>query len=587
MYFQPARILFKMNINRLITVSILAIVSFVLFIYPAPEGIFYDILGVIVFVLIIAILFQFSTSEPDSTELEENENHEESTSVNQNLIIHEDLQDQYEQLLNIVFNMISAINENYKAAFYMFDGTGQNLNIQFSRSEIFKNTLKINNNILQTILNQNEAVLLQQSDVREDWNELFVEKTWRGSECVFGSRVLYKNSPVGCLIIQTDHFSNIHERDRVMLTSLGHFVSMGMVKLDNIEKLSLDNYFHYQIANLLNSLDIQSEVRGLYEKVRDLCRTFFSYDKLTIAELQNDGENFKVVMEDGFKGDVDQEKLYSITGNIFGKIFQTKNIIESTNLIEDFYEKGRFEDGDLENYEFKSMLSVPVLINKSVKYSITLEKQQSQVFSISDKTLLELLALTFGSIISWQQQYWSMRDNAMHDGLTSLLNHKAFLDRFDEEISRANRYNHNIVFAILDLDKFKRINDTYGHLYGDYVIREVARIIKENVRNIDVVGRYGGEEYSILMINTTVEKIIAVAQRIIEMIAVFPFNFDNINVRMTISCGLAEYPNDGMNMNDLITKADEAMYDAKKQGGNLVVVYEKIMDHTAGIESNS
>ncbi len=118
-------------------------------------------------------------------------------------------------------------------------------------------------------------------------------------------------------------------------------------------------------------------------------------------------------------------------------------------------------------------------------------------------------------------------------------------------------------------------------------IREVARIIKENVRNIDVVGRYGGEEYSILMINTTIEKIITVAQRITEMIAVFPFNFDNIDVRMTISCGLAEYPNDRMNMNDLITKADEAMYDAKKQGGNLVVVYEKIMDHTAGIKSNS
>ncbi len=264
-----------MNINRVITASILAIVSFVLFIYPAPEGIFYDILGVIVFVLIIAILFQFSTLEPDSPEHEENENHEESTSANRNLIIHEDLQDQYEQLLNIVFNMISAINENYKAAFYMFDGTGKNLNIQFSRNEIFKKTLKINNNILQTILNQNEAVLLQQSDVREDWNELFVEKTWRGSECVFGSRVLYKNSPVGCLIIQTDHFSNIHERDRVMLTSLGHFVSMGMVKLDNIEKLSLDNYFHYQIANLLNSLDIQSEVRGLYEKARDLAEHFF------------------------------------------------------------------------------------------------------------------------------------------------------------------------------------------------------------------------------------------------------------------------------------------------------------------------
>ncbi len=587
MYFQPARILFKMNLNRLVTVSILAVLAFVLFIYPAPEGIFYQILGVIVFVLIIVILIQFSTSELDSPEHKEKDNFEESTSVNRSVIIREDLQDQYEQLLNIVFNMISAINDNYKAAFYMLDGNSQNMNVQFSRNEIFKNTIKIDNDILQTILNQNEAVLLQQSDVREEWNELFVEKTWRGSECVFGSRVLYKNAPVGCIIIQTDHFSNINERDRVMLTSLGHFVSMGMGKLDNIEKLSSDNYFHYQIANLLNSLGIQSEVRGLYEKVRDLCRTFFSYDKLTISKLQNDGGNFKVVIEDGFTGDVDLEKLYSITGNIFGKNFQNKDTIESTNLIEDFYEKGRFEDGDLDKFEFNSMLSVPILVNEEIKYSITLEKQRSQEFSTSDKNLLELLALTFGSIVSWQQQYWSMRDSAMHDGLTELLNHKAFLDRFGEEISRANRYNHNIVFAILDLDKFKRINDTYGHLYGDYVIREVARIIKENVRNIDVVGRYGGEEYSILMINTTIEKIIAVAQRITEMIATFPFSLDNIDVKMTISCGLAGYPNDAVNISDLIAKADEAMYDAKAHGGNLVTVYEKKAGHTADTESTS
>ncbi len=587
MYFQPARLLFKMNINRLVTTSLLATVSFVLFIYPAPEGIFYEILGVIVFVLIIAILFQFSTSEPDSLEHEESENHGESLSVHRSIMIREDLQDQYEQLVNVVFNMITAINDNYQAAFYMLDGSGQNLNIQFSRNEIFKNTLKIDNDILQTILNQNEAVLFQQSDVREDWNELFVEKTWRGSECVFGSRVLYKNSPVGCIIIQTDHFSNIHERDRVLLTSLGHFVSMGMVKLDNIEKLSLDKYFHYQIANLLNSLDIKSEVRGVYEKVRDLCRTFFTYDKLTIAELQSDGRNYKVVMQDGFTDDVDQEKLYSITGNIFGKIFRSKDTIESTNLIEDFYEKGRFEDGDLEKFEFHSILSVPIHVNESVKYSITLERQRPQKFSTSDKNLFELLALTFGSIISWKQQYGSMRDSAMHDGLTDLLNHKAFMDRFGEEISRANRYNHSIVFAILDLDKFKRINDTYGHLYGDYVIREVARIIKENVRNIDIVGRYGGEEYSILLINTTIETIITVARRIIEKIGAFPFSLDNIDVRMTISCGLSGYPNDAENISDLITKADEAMYESKAQGGNLVTVYEKKADHTAGTESNS
>jgi len=587
MYFQPARILSEMNINRVIAVSILAIASFILFIYPNPDGFIYDVLSLIVFVLMIVILYQNTTLEIEPPDHNQIEDKEISASVNRSTIIHEDLQDQYKQLLNVVFNMVSAINENYKAAFYILDNNGNYLKIRFSRNSIFHKSINIENDIVQTILNQEEAVLIQQSDVRLDWNDLFLEKTWRGSECALGSRVLFKDTPIGCIIIQTDHFSHINERDKMMLTRLSHFISIGMVKLDNIEKLSLDKFFHHQVASLLNSFDIRSEVNRLYEKVRDICRTSFSYDKLTITKLHHDGNNYQVILEDGFTGDVDQEKLYSITGTLFGKIFRTKETLSLSNIVNDFDENGRFVDGDLEKITFNSMISVPILVNENVLYGLTLERQHSQQFSITDKNLLELLALTFGSIITWQQQYLSMKDNAMHDGLTSLLNHKAFLDRFREEISRANRYSHGIVFAILDLDKFKRINDTYGHLYGDYVIREVARIIKENVRTIDVVGRYGGEEYAIILINTTIEKSVTVAQRIIEKIASYPFSLENVDVRMTISCGLSEYPTDANKVGDLILKADESMYDSKAQGGNLLTVYSEKLDQTTGNKSFS
>lgn len=545
-----------------------------LFVYPDPQGDLYTILRIIVFGLLIVILFQFSTSDPDVYEPKTEKSIKKSTSVSRGLNIREDIYDQYEQLLNMVFNMITAINENYKAAFFMLDNTGNNLAIQSARRDGFHESITTENELIQTILLQEEAVLFQQTDVRKHWKGLFEEKSWRGSECVLGSRVLYKQAPVGCILVQTDHFSTIQERDRDLLTSLSRFVSLGMVKLDNIEKLSLDNYFHYQIANLLNSMDIQSEVRGLYEKVRDLCRSFFHYDKLTISAVQTDGVHYKVVIEDGYTGDVDPEKIYSIANSIHGRGLRSEETVDSSNMYEDFDETYRFEEGDLEEHKFKSILSVPVFLHGKVNYSIAIEKQQAHRFISSDRNILELLALTFGSIISWKQQYWRMHENAMHDGLTGLLNHKAFMDRFDEEISRANRYQHSIVLAILDLDKFKRINDNYGHLYGDYVIREVANIIRENVRNIDVVGRYGGEEYGILLVNTDAEMIVPVAQRIIERIAIFPFNMDNIDVRMTISCGLAEFPKDTDNLNELIAKADESMYEAKRRGGNLVSVYK-------------
>lgn len=574
-----------MNVNRLATAAILAFVCFILFVYPDPQGDLYTILRFIVFGLLIVILYQFSTSDNDIYEPEEETIEVQSSSVSRGLDIREDIHDQYEHLLQMVFSMVMAINDKYKASFYMLDGSGSQLKIQSATKEGFKGSIPTDNEVIQTILLQEEAVLFQQTDVREPWEGLFEEESWRGSECVLGARVLYKNAPVGCILVQADHFSTIQERDRNLLTSLGRFISLSMVKLDNIEKLSLDNYFHYQIANLLNSMDIQSEVHGLYEKVRDLCRTFFNYDKLTVSVIQSDREHYKVVLEDGYSGDVDPEKIYSIKRSIHGRGFRAHETVDSSDMGEEFYESGRFEEGDLENHDFKSILTVPVIVNDRVQYSITIEKQASTRFSDSDKNVLELLALTFGSIVSWQQQYWKMHENAMHDGLTGLLNHKAFIDRFKEEINRANRYQHSIVFAILDLDKFKRINDSYGHLYGDYVIREVANIIKEKVRNIDVVGRYGGEEYGILLINTDIEKIVPVAQRIIEGIAEFPFTMDNIDVNMTISCGLSEFPRDTDNLKELIAKADEAMYSAKAKGGNLVAEFSEI--ESIKNESNS
>ncbi len=557
---------------------------FLLFVYPDPQGDLYTVLRYISFGLLIVILYQFSTSGPDVYEPEVVPEKQQITSVSRGLDIHEDIHDQYEQLLNMVFNMVIAINETYKAAFFMLDSSGNNLVIQSSTKDGFEESIPTENEVIQTILLQEEAILFQQSDVRSHWNGLFKEKSWRGSECVLGSRVLYKNAPVGCILVQADHFSTIKERDRNLLTSLGRFVSLSMIKLDNIEKLSLDNYFHYQIANLLNSMDIQSEVRGLHEKVRDLCRSFFNYDKLTITAIEEDGEYYKVVLEDGYNGDTDPEKKYSISKSIHGRGFRSDETVESNNINEDFYEKGRFEEGDLADHDFKSILAVPVLINGSVNYCIAIEKQKSYRFISSDRNVLELLALTFGSIISWQQQYWKMHENAMHDGLTGLLNHKAFMDRFKEEISRSSRYQHNIVMAILDLDKFKRINDTYGHLYGDYVIKEVANIIREKVRNIDVVGRYGGEEYGILLIDTNIDKIVPVAKRIIEGISNYNFSMDNVDVKMTISCGLAEYPQDSDKMNELIAKADDAMYAAKAQGGNMVSVFS---EESSDIQSES
>ena len=123
-------------------------------------------------------------------------------------------------------------------------------------------------------------------------------------------------------------------------------------------------------------------------------------------------------------------------------------------------------------------------------------------------------------------------------------------------------------------DRFKSVNDTYGHLYGDYVLEEVSRIISKNVRSIDIVGRYGGEEFSVILVNTNIKDCIPLAEKIVKKIAKKTYLKDGVAVNLTISAGMSGYPAHSDSVKDLIAKADKAMYQTKLKGGNGVSIAE-------------
>jgi diguanylate cyclase (GGDEF)-like protein len=247
-------------------------------------------------------------------------------------------------------------------------------------------------------------------------------------------------------------------------------------------------------------------------------------------------------------------------------------MVNSNTWFDEFPEMNRFNPNDRDTFNFMSVLSIPLRSNGEAVGAISLERLKSKKYTDTDARLFELLCGTVSSILNWQQEYNRVHESSIHDGLTGLLNHKAFLDRFDEEVSRAGRFNHMLGLVILDLDKFKSINDSYGHLYGDYVLEEVSSIIKENVRAIDVVGRYGGEEFAVLLVNTDIQQCIPLAERIVRKISEKTFLKNGIAVNVTISAGMAGFPIHADQVRELISKADKAMYETKRIGGNSVTI---------------
>jgi len=564
-----------------VTIVTIVILSFILFIFPAPDGTIYTVFRIFAFISITFLFFQ-SSIEVQKSEAPTTKSFALINNKPDNEELTDELRENYDRLLTVVFQMIIAINPEYKCATYMFDPASGGLVLQKSTFKEFPENISQEDPLCSSILNQDEPVLVQQAEAKENWINLFGEKTWRGSECMMGVRLMYHERPAGlmyherpagCMILLADHFKTVNERDKGILTYLGKYISTGINRLQRIERLVTEKDYHLRIANLFNTFGVKSDQNELFEKIRDLCRSFFRYDKLTITLSTGNGSQAVVKIVDGFKEDSDVDDIIEIENTLHGLPYTSGQIINSADWATKYSVKGRFIPGDSEQFKFNTILAAPIVKDNDVQGSIAVERTEINPFSDRDFALLEVLTETASSILSWQSEYDIMYKSAIHDGLTDLLNHKAYQERFVEELSRAKRFKQNLVLLILDLDKFKRINDTYGHLYGDYVLKDVAKILKESVRNIDICARYGGEEFAIVLVNTDIENASPVAERIIEKVAEYHFNKDGIEEHMTISAGMSEYPKNSTDGKALIAHADLAMYEVKKNGGNGVIAH--------------
>ena len=169
-----------------------------------------------------------------------------------------------------------------------------------------------------------------------------------------------------------------------------------------------------------------------------------------------------------------------------------------------------------------------------------------------------------------------LEKEAITDGLTGLFNHRHFFSRLEFEINRAIRANSPVSVLMLDVDNFKQYNDRYGHPRGDEVLRKCAAAIRDSVRGVDIAARYGGEEFTVILTDTDKNGAMVVAENIRRAIEEQRFSDEGGDAthNVTVSIGVSSYPADTMEMKDLIKKADDALYTAKKEGKNRVCAHE-------------
>lgn len=213
-----------------------------------------------------------------------------------------------------------------------------------------------------------------------------------------------------------------------------------------------------------------------------------------------------------------------------------------------------------------SLLGTPLTIEGRIVGILYVNDFKKRGFRAEDVSLFSLLSVYAALTIERVKSIEEMRQLSITDGLTGLYNHRYLMEQMNRELQRSSRHNQMFSIIMLDIDNFKDYNDKFGHLDGNKVLKEVTKVLKKTARATDTVGRFGGEEFCIIMPGEKKDGAAAFAKRLLNEIAEHSFP----NRKITLSGGVATFPKDGKTALDLIKKADKLLYKAKGQGKNRV-----------------
>ena len=333
-----------------------------------------------------------------------------------------------------------------------------------------------------------------------------------------------------------------------------------------LNDLLLKSVFANEFRNLSDFMNYE---RILVEKMFSLLSSFVEYSVAGIYFASPDDYAENILYIDTLGRNLSKNFLSDIQYDFFRKLQDIKQIRENK------FEVVRILMGKEIDYQFndmKSKIIIPLVFDKKLIGGIcfyTRSDADYSSFRYFDIMVSELLA-----IFKMKYQYTEKEFMSVLDGLTGLYNRRQFELGLEQEYNRTKRHPADFSLAILDIDFFKKVNDNYGHQYGDYVLKTVSDLMKASFRKTDLLYRYGGEELVMIMPETNIEGALIPVQRLRRTVEEYDFDYNGVKAKVTVSIGLTMNYQEFKNSSELLKTADEALYKAKEGGRNRVVVHE-------------
>ncbi|NOZ87106.1 MAG: sensor domain-containing diguanylate cyclase [Deltaproteobacteria bacterium] len=331
----------------------------------------------------------------------------------------------------------------------------------------------------------------------------------------------------------------------------------------------------YTLYNISRNLSVTLQLDELFKRSMDLIADSLSLEQFFLVLLEEDGLNLSVQAFHGFAAEKLAGLRFKLDDGLLGKAVSTG---ETLSLNEGERDK---KDPLTELGCNGSLLILPLKVEDQPAIgALVAHNKDGSGFSAKDRSLIAEIAGQVANAIHKARIYQKARDLSYRDELTGLFNRRYLFERLEAEVERARRYKRNLSFIIFDVDHFKRFNDNYGHLVGDDALRAVATAMAGALRRHDVIARFGGEEFVVLLPETKGPAARAVAEKLRKRVS-------GIELRdpkgeklqgLTITAGVSVFPDNAPEALLLIGEADRALYAGKKGGRNRVTAADDLGD---------
>ncbi len=331
-----------------------------------------------------------------------------------------------------------------------------------------------------------------------------------------------------------------------------------------VERSKHEHERFYKASVALNrALTLAEVYEAAIEGARGVCD--FDFAAIATYDPRDGSHTLARVVGDG-AGDLDG-KRFRDAGSLASMVVKNKLALPAAGEWSERDDVPVF-DPSVRMRDFRSLLVLPLPVKDEVLGTFTVAARRGSAFPTDRREMLGVIANQVAISLQNGRMVEALEEKATTDGLTGLVNHRTFQERFSAMLARAERQDQPVALLLTDIDHFKKINDTYGHPTGDEVLRRVAALLKASARKVDVTARYGGEEFALVLEATNLEGARELAERIRQEVSQQIFESSKGPFKATLSLGIAVYPQDGKQKAEIIKNADTALYAAKHGGRN-------------------